>query len=232
MVSSQMAALLVPLGQDGENGLAAASAAACAAVIGVSGIGATAFPRTSGGALVWHSGAASVGLDALQFQLGQGPSVDAVATGDLVMAPDLSDAATARWSAFTPVALELGVQAAFAFPLRIGAISLGSMLAYRASAGPLGAGAMDDALALAEAAALALLAPPRGGADVGSWLQRPSAYRAEGHQATGMVSVQLDVDLADALVRLRAHAFSQGLSVDEVAADVVARRLRFSADMS
>ena len=48
------------------------------------------------------------------------------------------------------------------------------------------------------------------------------------HQAAGAVSVQLGVTVTEALVRLRAHAFSEGRSVNEVAEDVVARRLRFS----
>jgi len=46
------------------------------------------------------------------------------------------------------------------------------------------------------------------------------------HQATGMISVQLEVSLAEALVRLRAHAYANDRPLNEVAADVVARRLR------
>jgi hypothetical protein len=42
-----------------------------------------------------------------------------------------------------------------------------------------------------------------------------------------MISVQLDVSLAEALVRLRAHAYGNDRPIAEVAADVVARRLRF-----
>jgi hypothetical protein len=42
-----------------------------------------------------------------------------------------------------------------------------------------------------------------------------------------MISVQLDVTQAVALVRLRAHAFSQHRPLADVAADVVARRMRF-----
>ena len=58
------------------------------------------------------------------------------------------------------------------------------------------------------------------------WMQ-PATYRAEVHQASGMISVQLNVSLAEALVRLRAHAYAQERPIAEVAADVVARRLRF-----
>ncbi len=42
-----------------------------------------------------------------------------------------------------------------------------------------------------------------------------------------MISVQLGVNLAEALVRLRAHAYADGRPIAEVAADVVTRRLRF-----
>jgi hypothetical protein len=54
-------------------------------------------------------------------------------------------------------------------------------------------------------------------------------YRAEIHQASGMVSIQLDVSVADGLVRLRAHAFTTGRPLRDVAADVVGRRLRLEA---
>ena len=43
-----------------------------------------------------------------------------------------------------------------------------------------------------------------------------------------MVSVQLGVGLAEALVRLRAHAYAGDRPLADVAADVVARRLRLA----
>ena len=48
------------------------------------------------------------------------------------------------------------------------------------------------------------------------------------HQAAGMVSAQLEVSIVQALVRLRAHSFATGCALDDVASDVVARRLRFT----
>jgi hypothetical protein len=42
-----------------------------------------------------------------------------------------------------------------------------------------------------------------------------------------MIAIQLGVDLAGALLRLRAHAYATGRAVSEVATDVVGRRLRF-----
>ena len=44
-----------------------------------------------------------------------------------------------------------------------------------------------------------------------------------------MVAAQLEVSVGEALVRLRAHAFGNDRPLAEVAADVVARRLRFDA---
>ena len=56
------------------------------------------------------------------------------------------------------------------------------------------------------------------------------AHWAEVHQATGMVSAQLEVPIDEAFVRLRAHAFADGRSLRDVARDVVSRRLTLEAD--
>ncbi|MFJ4819605.1 ANTAR domain-containing protein [Streptomyces sp. NPDC088801] len=45
-----------------------------------------------------------------------------------------------------------------------------------------------------------------------------------------MLTAQLGVGIEEAFVRLRAHAYAQGRRLADVAADVVARRLRFSPD--
>ena len=47
-------------------------------------------------------------------------------------------------------------------------------------------------------------------------------HRAEIDQATGMLTVQLDVSPAEAFVRLRAYAYSQDRRLAEVAGDIVA----------
>ncbi len=52
-------------------------------------------------------------------------------------------------------------------------------------------------------------------------------HRAQVHQATGMIAAQLGSDVAAALGRLRAFAWSRDRSIDDVAAAVVARTLRF-----
>jgi hypothetical protein len=53
---------------------------------------------------------------------------------------------------------------------------------------------------------------------------------AEVHQATGMVSVQADVPLGQAIGLLQAHAFATGHPITAVARDVLSGRMRFSND--
>ncbi|MBK5330503.1 MAG: ANTAR domain-containing protein, partial [Ilumatobacteraceae bacterium] len=71
-------------------------------------------------------------------------------------------------------------------------------------------------------------AAPRG--ELAGGLEDIVAYRAEIHQASGMVSVQLQIPATEALVRIRARAFAIGSPVSAIAADIVARRLRLSDD--
>jgi hypothetical protein len=214
-------------------GLPPAAAAAAAQALGVDGVWAGVGAGPQGAVLAWGQNKTSTALQDAQFTLGQGPGLEAVRAGAPVLVPDLAYAAS-RWPGFVPAAEDLGVHAIFAFPLRIGAISVGVLTAHRAVPGPLADGRLADALALADAVPILLLdgasaVPSRIEAEPGpppGWAQS-TTYRPEIHQATGMISVQLDVPLAEALVRLRAHAYGNDRPIAEVAADVVARRLRF-----
>ena len=46
------------------------------------------------------------------------------------------------------------------------------------------------------------------------------------HNAAGIVSVQQGISVTEALIRLRAYAFSNDRLLADVAEDVIARRLR------
>ncbi|MFK8850673.1 ANTAR domain-containing protein [Streptomyces sp. Ac-502] len=54
----------------------------------------------------------------------------------------------------------------------------------------------------------------------------PPLHRAEAHQATGVLAVQLRIALDQALLRLRGHAYSQDRALLDVARDIIAHRLR------
>ncbi len=63
-----------------------------------------------------------------------------------------------------------------------------------------------------------------------AWAELNALSRAEVSQATGMVMAQLGIDPAEALVRLRAHAYATDRSAIDVARDILDRRLRLEDD--
>jgi len=168
-------------------------------------------------------------IEQLQYMLGEGPSVDAYRQDRPVLEPQLADPMVSRWPAFSGPALASGVQAVFGFPLHVGSVRLGALNLYRDRPGPLTDEQHADALVMADLAAQAVLllqadAPP---GSVAAALEAGADFQYVVHQAAGMVAVQLDVGVGHALVRLRAYAFGNELSLAEVAAAVVARTLRF-----
>lgn len=58
-------------------------------------------------------------------------------------------------------------------------------------------------------------------------VEDPDHLSIEVHQATGMVAARLGYSIAEALARLREQAETEGKTLDEVAADVIARVTRF-----
>ncbi|MEV4315497.1 GAF and ANTAR domain-containing protein [Actinocrispum sp. NPDC049592] len=168
-------------------------------------------------------------LEELQFALGEGPCVEASGSGRPILASDLVAAGTARWPRFGAAVLDAGVRAIFAFPLRVGAIHVGVLDLYRDTPGQLTALQFDEALAFAEAATVVVLHLQDYDEHDGTHapLAEPIDNRAEVHQATGMITIQLGISLAEALLRLRAYAYATERTVSAVAADVVNRRLSF-----
>jgi ANTAR domain len=207
-------------------GLAVLSAA------GVDGAAVTVTLSATPRETVYASDSTASQLEELTLTLGEGPGIDAV-TGSPGLVGDLSSADCAvRWPAFAPAAVDAGAKAMFALPLQVGGIRLGVMDLYRREPGPLDNDELADAFVLADTACALLLDQVR--------TERPSPHghgpepagphHPEVHQATGMMIVQLGVSAAVALVRLRAYAYSHDRRLRDVAADVVARRLRFTPD--
>lgn len=168
-------------------------------------------------------------IEDLQYTLGEGPCVDAYRQNRPVLEPDLAHPATSRWVAFGGPALDAGARAVFGFPLQVGAARLGALNLYRDRAGPLTDHQHADALVMADIAAQAVLvlqadAPP---GKLAAALDTSADFHYVVHQAAGMVAAQLDVSVAQALIRLRAYAFGNNRPLHEVARDVVARELRF-----
>lgn len=206
---------------------------ACVAELPVDGAVFTAMVSDAARETLYASDAVADQTEQLQFSLGEGPCLQAFSTGRPVLIPDLAAVEAARWPIFAAVAADLPVGGLFAFPLQVGAISVGVVDVYRRAAGPLQASELARVLQVADLAALALLTaragPPAEGLEVSRAAGAGSDHRVV-HQATGMLLGQLGVGAAEALARLRGHAFAEGRLIDEVAADIVARRLRLDAD--
>ncbi len=199
---------------------------ACVEMLGVSG--ASLMVMTEGIASVLSSSDELADrLEDLQLTLGEGPSVDAHATGRPVAEPNLLHPRQQRWIAFASGAAEAGAQAVFSFPLRLGGIRLGALTVYQTRAGELSDDQHADAIGIADLATSAILAiqGETWSEGLSPHLETLAANNAVLHQASGMVSVQLAVGVGEALIRLRAHAFSEARSLAQVSDDVVGRRL-------
>jgi GAF domain/ANTAR domain len=175
-------------------------------------------------------------LDEFQFTFGEGPCMDAVRDGP-VFAANIADGAETRWPAFVGSAVGLGVGAVFALPISLANSNVGALDLYRHAPGPLLGNSLLGGLMAADLAALPLLDMisaeaelATSGEDEQAWNQLASLARVEVYQATGMVMVQLGVGPAEALARLRAHAFAQGLTASQVAWSIVERELSLESD--
>ncbi|MGV8908083.1 MAG: GAF domain-containing protein [Propionicimonas sp.] len=181
--------------------------------------------------VLWASDERARYLDDLQVVLGEGPCVTAVAEGGPVMVSDLREHWRQGWLDFDGAAAELGVRSICAFPLQIGAVRLGVLTLHGVEPVSLDAAQLSQVFAVCDDLSVALLATDAGSGDWVSVLDeamdRPLAITA---QAAGMVMVQLKGTISEAMVRLCAHSFAEGMSLEEVSRSVVERTFRFEPD--
>jgi hypothetical protein len=166
-------------------------------------------------------------LEDLEEVLGEGPSLDAYATGAPVLA-DLGDAESSRrWPVFAGAALRgVGTVTVLAVPMRPDRQTVGVFAVHDLPNRPLDE-LTGSAQFLADAMAVALVR------NTGPWEdgnEGPWPARARIHQAIGMVVAQLRLRPDDAEALLRAHAYSLDTTLADIADHVVTRRLVFSYD--
>jgi hypothetical protein len=194
----------------------------------------------SGCALVLMSGAEPAGMLAgagrhastvtgLQMELGEGPCLQAYASGVPVFLPDLAADDASRWPTFAAAALAAGVHAEFSLPLTVGPGGLGTLDLCRDRPGMLSEEHLADALVTADIARDAVLYQQYTPEDtsLAELLDTGGADRIVIYQATGMIAAQLNDTTSNALARLRAAAFASERPMDDIARDVVERRVRF-----
>jgi len=205
-------------------------------VLPVAGAAVSVLAGVSGQSTICSSNATAARLDELQFDLGEGPCWDAMATRRPVLHSDFRHDDAGVWPIFTRAVHEdprgTDVHAIYAFPLFVGSLDIGAVDLYSTTSTPLQSHEVADASELASVAAWQVLRRILSDTATDDAAGPGTYNRREVHQATGMVLAQLDITAEEAALLLRAHAFSNGRSVAEVANDVVERRLNFAADSS
>lgn len=169
-----------------------------------------------------------------QFTVGEGPSLSALTRGQPVVIPSVSDpSVAARWPGLIGEITGLPVGSIFCFPMRFGLIIIGVCAFYSVEADDLSSHDMatvQDALTLTT---LALVRPRRRDQDrplLSRWVSGGGQRRRQVHRATGMVMGQLAVPGDIAFARLRGYAYAQGHDIEQVADDIVNRRLRLEPE--
>jgi hypothetical protein len=183
------------------------------------------------------SGAAARVYDELQFTFGEGPCLDSVTQRAPVLVADLANANDALWPAYGPAMLDHEIRGIFAIPVVVAGEFVGALDLFRAQPGELPLDHLADAVVAAELAGMPLLDVMHSDLqaavndpDSDAWAAFNALSRTEVSQATGMLVAQLGVEPAEALVRLRAHAYATNRSATDVARDILDRRLYLEAD--
>jgi hypothetical protein len=224
---------------DGRRGEAAANRL-CEACVELFDVDAAAISLVFDGAnagTLGHSGGPARQYDELQFTVGEGPCLDSVTNRRPILVFDLADRREARWPLYGPAMLEMSIRGVFAMPVVVAGEYVGALDLFRSDPGDLTAAQLAGAMLAGEMAGVPMLdlmdgdllaAASDPAAD--AWAELTALSRTEVSQATGMLVAQLDVEPAEALVRLRAHAYATRRSATEVARDILDRRLRFEPD--
>lgn len=163
-------------------------------------------------------------LEDLQEVLGEGPSHDAYTSAHRVAVvfpvPDRS-----LWPMLSAALQRQSLTVAvLAVPLQSGPNAFGVLTVHRDA--PFSAEDQDAAQFVADAVGAAIL---RDQHDEDAASTEPWQRRSRVHLATGMAVAQLGVSPEDALALMRAYSFAQDMSVNEVAEEIVARRLRLGS---
>lgn len=179
----------------------------------------------SGGSrqLVSSTDALAAQLEDLQDVVGQGPSVEAARTGQILFVP-WGGQQDERWPLMHERGTDVHAGTLIAIPLTVDGAVIGNLSAHRSE--PWTPADRETGTFLGVALATALLQDPSLGLD-----ENPVApdwpSRAQIHQATGMVVAQVGVVPEDALALLKGQAFAQDVTLIEVAEQIVQRRISF-----
>jgi hypothetical protein len=168
-------------------------------------------------------------LTDIEFDLGEGPAFESTLTDRPILINVLDSSTTQAWPVAGAKLAHSGISAISTFPLRLGAIRLGVAHVIRLKPGPLSDDSFITARVIADLMTDAVLFLQAGliNADFDDLLSAAGKDRLVVHQATGMVAEMLTCTMPDALARMRGHAYSEGMTLFDLATQVITRQMVF-----
>ena len=138
--------------------------------------------------------------------------------------PDLTT--TVSWPAFTEAIRREDIASIFAFPLVFGPLEIGAIDLYSTTPGTLTVEQQKQTLAMSGIVSRILLRY----AIAGHAAEHTTTFsRRLIHQATGMVLAQVGTNPDDAYLIIQARAYADNRPMQDVAEDIIERRIRFGA---
>lgn len=190
---------------------------------GVDGAGVALFASKLSRDLIFVTDAVAEDLDEIQFTLGEGPCLDAFVSHRPEFHDDIAGGeAAGRWPMFSAQATAVGAASVYAYPLDVGGAPFGVLELY---------GRVPVALARGEDSLCRLYTGSIGRAvlaeldPVHALTSRPDGTvfrRGNVQVAAGILAMQWGIGVEEALIRLRAEAFSRQRRITDLARDIVA----------
>lgn len=165
-------------------------------------------------------------LEVLQLSDGAGPCVECFETGGIVRVDDL-DVAGEKWSALQRSATVFGIRSVLAVPLRLRGETIGTMSLYSEVLGGISDHDVALASALADVATIGILQSRSAGRNEAIQTQLTSALESRVliEQAKGVISGGNKITVDEAFAKLRDHARSNNMRLQDAARLVVERSL-------
>jgi GAF domain-containing protein len=169
-------------------------------------------------------------LELFEAQSREGPSSDCFRTGEPRAVEDLSKARGQR-PGIARLAEEAGFRSVQALPMRVRNEVIGTLNLFRSQPGRMSAADLRVGQALADIASVSILqsrAAARAELLAGQ-LQDALESRVVLEQAKGVVAERGDLEIDEALARIRSYAQATGQRLGQVATDVVGGRVDMAA---
>lgn len=165
-------------------------------------------------------------VDAIQYRLGEGPCISAVASGATMASPDVAD--DAAWPEFGPLAADAGVRSVISFPLLVDGDVFGSLNVYSHQVAAFQGASRDVGERFAGPAAVAIhnARVLDGARRTTARLEAALTSRATIDRAIGIIQSRSGTSAEDAFVRLRIMSQHEHVKLAVVAENLVNAAVR------